>query len=309
METLLEEWFGAPVVLTSSGRGAIRLVLQEWALNRYGSRISVPRFISTCVMDAVVRSAFPVDVAVGGGDATLLYHQYGFRQKRAMQGRVLEDICHAFFSTADSGKRDWMGDAAVISLTKFFATGSMVGGIIARDQEQAKGLRARRDAHQGNHLVNSKKMGEIFRLQYCSGGGELEEIYTARLNDPRISDAELGGLPSTLKAIRDVGLKRRAVALELLAATNGQGLPPDWLDLLNESLPFMFPVCGTEESLARAKRSLLEIGVTVDLYQVDLARDMMAPRYSPMLLVPCHHEIPDQILQDMLIILGSNASR
>jgi hypothetical protein len=309
-EALLEDWFGAPVVLASSGRGAILLMLREWALNRYASRVAVSRFISACVIDAVVRGAFPVDVATAGGsDAALLYHQYGFTQKRGVQGRVLEDICHAFFSTADTGKRNWMGDAAVFSLPKFFPTSSMVGGIITRDQKLAKGLRARRDAHQGEHLVNSREMGEIFRSRYHSGGGALEEIYTARLIDPRVLDTELGGLPSTLKAIRDVGSKRRSVMLELLAATNGQGLPPDWIDLLSQSLPFLFPVCGTEETLARAKQALLEIGVAVDLYQIDLARDMMAPRYLPMLLIPCHHEIPDRILQDILMILGSHAGR
>ena len=62
-ERVFAEWFGAPVVLTSSGRAAISLYLGVTGRDRYRHRVAVPRMISACVLDAVIRHAFPVDAA------------------------------------------------------------------------------------------------------------------------------------------------------------------------------------------------------------------------------------------------------
>ena len=127
---MLEEWFGSPVVLASSGRGAIKLALREFGLNRYRHRVALPRMISGCVLDAVVQHAFPIDAAGKDEfDLTLLYHQYGFSQLMEPAGPTIEDICHAFFASCKTGRRPWRGQMAVFSLSKFFRTSTMVGGL------------------------------------------------------------------------------------------------------------------------------------------------------------------------------------
>jgi len=66
VEAMLEEWFGSPVVLTSSGRGALMLAFGQLGLNRYRNRIAMSPMISTCVVEAVAYHAFPVDAAAAG---------------------------------------------------------------------------------------------------------------------------------------------------------------------------------------------------------------------------------------------------
>src|SRR6266567_4107946 len=113
-ESVLSDWFGADVILTSSGRAAIHMYLQALGLNRYRSRIVLPRLISVCVVDAVIRSGFPVDAACGiVGDASILYHQFGIPQCACPSGIVIEDICHALFASPSTGIRDWKGEVAV----------------------------------------------------------------------------------------------------------------------------------------------------------------------------------------------------
>ena len=307
LEELLESWFESPVVLTSSGRGAMLLQFQEWNLNRYRDRVALPRFISGCVMDAVVRVAFPIEAAdARPASAHVLYHQYGFPQRRSLDGnRVLEDICHAFFARADSGARLWMGDAAVFSLPKFIATSSMVGGLVVRNPNTAVRLRARRDSCRAAHLFSPHQMAETFRAEYHRGGVALEELYIARLLDPRVWDEELCGLPTGRNVLSEIGAQRQEVVRQMLDATGGADLPTDWVEFLHGGVPFLFPVAGSQSKLIRAAADLQSAGVSADIYSVDLARDMLAPEYKRLLLVPCHHEMSDSSLNYTLSVLRS----
>src|SRR4029079_5467621 len=141
-EVVLSEWFGAPVVLTSSGRAAILLYLGVTGHDRYRHRVAVPRMISACVLDALIRRAFPVDAATPqAADTTLLYHQYGFMQETRPRGHVLEDISHSCFASATTGVRPWAGDAAVFSLQKFFSIATMIGGLVVPDADLARTVR------------------------------------------------------------------------------------------------------------------------------------------------------------------------
>ena len=86
---MLAEWFGRPVVLLSSGRTGIQLLLRLSGMNRHRDDLRVPPFLSRCVLNAVTYHAFPVH----GGDSatgTLLYHQYGFTQRHEPKGFVIE---------------------------------------------------------------------------------------------------------------------------------------------------------------------------------------------------------------------------
>lgn len=193
-----------------------------------------------------------------------------------------------------------MGDAAVFSLPKFMPTAAMVGGIVAADSQTAGALRALRDDCNATHLFTSTQMGDTFRTHYHNGGAALEEVYLARLVDPRVYEDDVAGLPVTIAALRDIGARRQTVTRYLFDATDGAGLPPDWMPLLRDNLPFLFPVAGTPESLAAAHYTLQENGVKADIHTVDLARDMRTPDLTRLLMVPCHHEISDTAL-DVII--------
>lgn len=293
LEAVLTRWFDAEVVLTSSGRAAMLLWLTEAGLDRYRDRICVPRMIATCVLDAVIKRGFPIDI-VGAplAEATIFYHQYGFTQAVAPSGgRVLEDICHAFFSTPSSGARDFVGEAAIFSLPKFCGLGAMAGGLLTRDKALAQALRTRRDAFPPLPAEARARHSQIWRESSISGGTPLEILYLERLANPRIADEELAGAPMDIKAIAAVGAQRRVILDAWLRLIPAGYLPDDWRQLLMTTLPFVCPVFGPSEKLARLNQFFSENGFHAGLYQIDTQRNCVAPVLASALLAPTHHRV------------------
>jgi dTDP-4-amino-4,6-dideoxygalactose transaminase len=303
LEATLEEWFGSPVVLTSSGRAAMALALDDMGLNRYRHRVALPRMISACVVGTVIRHGFPVDAAgAPPADAAILYHQYGFPQVARPDGPVLEDICHAFFASPTTGRRTWAGEMAAFSLPKFFSTSGSVGGLVVHDRARAEKLRGRRDSH----VPRSPQAIAAEAATFRSHGGEagLEQMYLSRLLNPRIADEELGGLPADTQDIQAIGRRRGDILAAYLSAVPEEHLAPAWRDLVRRCLPYFFPVQGNEARLGAVKQSLVEAGVEADIYTIDTARSMAAPKAERMLLVPCHHTIAADMQDVITGILG-----
>jgi hypothetical protein len=298
-EAILQEWFEAEVVLTSSGRAGLLLCMQAFGLNRYRDRVALPRMISGCVLDAVIRCGFPVDPATTNeANLTLHYHQYGYPQIYRPDGLVLEDICHSFFATPTSGARPWTGKAAVFSLPKFFKTASMVGGIVTTDVQLARQLRAAR-----GHPKSAAPMDLSYSAALSAGGATIEHFYLDRLLCAGVDEADLGGFPRGVNDICRIGQERRAILDRLLSASTAD-YPPGWLQMLGQSLPFAFPVFGTEEKLAALDQELKRMDVIAGVYSIDIERDMSAPRYRKAVLVPCHGFISRDQLHNICVRLG-----
>lgn len=301
VEQALSDWFGAEVVLTSSGRAAILLYLTALGLDRYTNRIAVPRMMSSCVLDAVIRRGFPIDAeGAPRADATILYHQYGIPQPGGTSDNMIEDVCHSFFSTTRSGSRDWRGDVAVFSLPKFFRLTGMGGGLILVRGTFAGCLRQMRDeASQDSVADNQLRVLHSGNLAQPA----IELVYLSRLLNPRLFDHETGGMPATLPAIRRVGEKRQSIMEQLLDVLGQDALPAGWPGLLRRVLPFALPVFGDIPRLKRLDAMLGEIGVKAGIYKIDVARNMASPRYQSAVLVPCHHEISASTLGGMARLL------
>jgi hypothetical protein len=306
-ERILSDWFGAEVILTSSGRAAILLYLKALGLNRYRDQVVLPRFISSCVLDAVIRCGFPVDAASGvTGDASILYHQFGIPQRTAPSGAVIEDICHAFFASPTTGGRDWKGDVAVFSVPKFFGLKNMVGGLVLVKGARSAQLREMRDGAPTASKVHRDRGGrEVGSARNAEEQEDIETRYLRRLLNPALLDDETGGLPGSTGEIRAIGHARQDKLCRLVEAAGRTSLPPGWVELLTSCLPFALPVFLGEEMLRRANARLSEIGVVAGEYQIDVARDMSSPRHERAVLVPCHHEIPAMKLDEMAGILRS----
>lgn len=302
METILAEWFGAPVILTSSGRSALLITLQELGFERYTHRVALPRLISRCVLDAVIHTAFPVDAAESNvADGTLQYHQYGFIQLTQPAGVVIEDIAHAFFSVPEPERPR---NIAIFSLPKFFETASMVGGVIVADPSLALRIRKRRDASPIKSTDVLAKESSVFRAARIESSAELGLLYAARLLNPRIESGELGGLPLTISELTEIRRRRRDV-MDVLLASGGHIIPAGWTDMLRDHLPYAFPVSASKDVLERINRELREAGVESDIYSIDIDRNILNPHYESMLLVPYSHLVPEPTLRDMASILRS----
>lgn len=290
VEAGLADWFGAEVILTSSGRAALRLAFAALGFNRYRDRIAVPPLISACVMEAVIRHGFPVEPGAPAS-AEVLYPQYGLPTVRRPDGPVVEDICHAFFAGPDTGERRWAGAMAVFSLPKAISTAGMVGGLVARDPALAARLRDLRDA--APEPVDDRA---VWRADAQAGGPALEAVYLHRLLNPRAAPADLAGLPTALAGWRSLGAARAAIVERLQGAIPDAWLPAGWRTLVAGALPFGLPLFSAP---ARLADDLAALGVAAATYRIDRARNAAAPDLAPALLLPCHHAIPAPILDAM----------
>jgi hypothetical protein len=306
LEATLEEWFGSSVVLTSSGRGALMLAFSHLGLNRYRDRIAMTPMISACVLDAVIRHAFPVDAGRNAdANATLVYHQYGFLQTIKPPGPVVEDICHAFYAGPTTGHRIWLGELAVFSLPKFFATSSVVGGLVVHDRRQAEVIRARRDAEPERSIQQQDDESRIYYDRGDRSRFAVSGMHLSRLMNRRISDRELGGVPKDVSEIARRGQHRREIVAAYCDAVGEQACPRGWHEVMQEHLPYLFPVSGDDARLLDARTRLHEIDVEAEVYSIDVARNMNFPKYVKMLLLPCHDTIPPKIFAEILSILTS----
>lgn len=299
LEAWLAEWFGRPVVLTSSGRSALLLCFQQLGLERYGSRLAMSPRTAQCVFDAVIRAAFPVDPASDRGrvDATLLIHQYGHLLHDRPSGPVVEDICHAFFASPDSGARDWAGDMAVFSLPKFFPLRGMAGGIIAATDSLAADLRKRRDSVPSPD--EAQRAADRASWQ-SAGKGMLEPLYLRALLHPSPCPLALAGLPGDLTS---VGSRRADVTSTILATLPEMVLDDDWREMCATTLPFALPVFAAQEHLTTLVARLREKGCETGIFRIDRARKMARPHVQPAALLPCHDLIGGEEVRVMTDVL------
>lgn len=284
---MLADWFEAPVVLTSSGRAAVRLALADLGLSRYRDRLAVSAMTAACVFDAVIRHAFPVDPADAPRDvsATLLIQQYGFVQSWRPDGPVIEDICHGFYATPDSGARNWAGDTAVFSLPKFFSVAGMAGGIVARTAGIADRLREWAQAAIAEPAEAATDRAVFQDLDPTAA--ELEAMYLRRLLTAGPDAASLAGLPD-LAGLRAAGAVRRGYAERIMATARARSIPDDWRRDLAQQLPFALPVFGDRNALRPIDDRLADAGISCGIYQIDRSRDNRRPEWTSALLVPCH---------------------
>lgn len=294
VEAMLADWFDAEVVLTSSGRAALRLALADLGLARYRDRIAVSPMTAACVFEAVIHHGFPVDPAEAEpAAATVLIHQFGHAQRWRPEGPVVEDVAHAFFAGAETGARDWAGEHAIFSLPKFFGIAGMAGGVVTRSRDIAARIRnkiASIDFPSADQSLDR----QVFRLSGPDPAA-IGAMYARRLLDPRPDPQSLTGLPDTA-GMRAVGTCRAEIVARLLATPAAAALPEDWRASLQHALPYAFPLFGDVERLRRIDEALSAANVSAGLYSIDLARDNRQPDLRRAVLIPCHHEIaPDQL--------------
>lgn len=319
-ESLLSDWFDRPVVLLGSGRAGIHLFMKVMGLSRYRDQVLVPPYLSTCVTDTLVRHAFPVPQSTKSTKSAksanpgliLLYHQYGLPQRKRLAGTVLEDICHRFFAGAGTGARDWMGEAAVFSLPKFFGIAGMGGGIAVQDRETARRIRELRDGAEEELPGIREWMRTVIAATYRNPAASplaplLESAYALLVRYPRPDEADLAGFPADRNGIAAIGKKRSMVVSRLIEALGRSAAPDEIIDGLGSGVPFAFPYFGTgDRAWLEARNSALSAaGIHAGVYNVDVRMTMENPEYRPCILLPCHQDVGERQIETMARILHS----
>ncbi len=303
-ENLLSKWFGAPVILLSSGRAGIQLALKAMGFHQYQSRLKVPKYLSTCVLNAITPFAFPVDYP-SSGTGSLVYHQYGFSQlKIPTSANIIEDCAHSFFSTSYTGVRDWVGDVAIFSLPKFFDIKGMGGGIIVLNESLEEKIRT---------FVKEAPIGDLKVRSW------MREVITNSVN-PKISSnhslflssayelltqfvepnaIDFSGFPTSIEGIQHIGSERSLRVNLILNFFGKKHFPKSLLETSNQIIPFALPCFFRTDKklLERVNTILTEMGIYAGIYHIDVNRNSLKPNYKSCILLPCHQNIPLNTLE------------
>lgn len=295
-ENLLKEWFGKEVVLTASGRTSLHLYLTIRGFQRYKHKLEVPPFLSRCVINALTPTVFPVE-SPSKSDGVMLYHQYGFPQRHFPKIEfVIEDLAHAFFSTANSGNRPWIGESAIFSLPKFFPMNGLVGGIIVEDTEVAANIRLALNSSLDERSDIRDWMREVL-FDFYKSESEMDILvdsaFELLLKYIRPDPINLRGFPTSLEDVAEAGEARKS-RIEIFKAVHGHAsFPGGFWDARELIIPFAIPYFGQGDIdvLRYVNSALADQGVRAGIYHVDINRDMSNPDYRQCVLIPCHQEI------------------
>jgi hypothetical protein len=311
-EKVLSEWFGHPVILLSSGRAGINIALKAMGFHRYRSKFQVPPFLSTCVLNAIAPFAFPVELTQKG-EGMLWYHQYGFPQRNApLHSNVIEDCAHSFFSTPNTGEREWVGDVSIFSLPKFFNIAGMAGGIIVRNVELEEKLRTIVVSAPDDTEDVRIWMRAIIASAFDSEGSPIEKLFVSSAYELlsqfiKPDSNDLAGFPTSVDEIKKIGQKRRERMEFVVDYFGKDAFPEPLLWGYERIMPFAMPCFSIVDEKLREKASHLleEIGIHAGIYQVDVNRDYCNPEYRSCILLPCHQNAPLNKLEEACEIIAS----
>ena len=197
-----------------------RNVLKFWwnHLNAKGFRpyqhtLQIPPYLSRCFMSSMTFNTFPVLSPIHG-DCTFLYHQYGFTQRWRPSGvPIVEDIAHSFFTSHDTGTREWKGEVAVFSLPKFFAIGGLAGGLVIRNPALADKIREMVSASPLASPELRSWMQNIIGNAYRENATNseltfVESAYELLYEFVHPWEMDLAGFPASIEGICQIGEQR-----------------------------------------------------------------------------------------------------
>jgi len=294
------------ITLLGSGKGALALVLRH--LQKRGiirsklDEILVPDWLGYWVYNQIQSYAFPAKRLSDRTRAILVYHQYGFPQDmdkimaaaREKNLIVIEDCAHAVFSHHRGKRLGFLADYSIFSFSKWvfcFALGGARGDeefqrFAAQAAERtAFGLTMFKDSVKwlGEKSRRSTYANYLTKMAYALYGDALKPSALA----VRLLKAKL----DTEIAIRQ---KRY---LKFRAATADLGLC-DHLE--NEGItPYVIPTRVKSERQGSLIAALAKAGIESGIYQFDMNRNLLDPKFENCVLIPCHGEINDDFFSDM----------
>ncbi|OHA68526.1 MAG: hypothetical protein A3A27_01760 [Candidatus Wildermuthbacteria bacterium RIFCSPLOWO2_01_FULL_47_18] len=305
------------IQFVGSGKGAISLVLRylfekKVLLNRL-DEIMVADWMGYGVYNQMQPHAFLAKRASERTKAIFVYHQYGFPQNmeaimkfaKAKKLVVIEDCAHALFSSYKGKRLGTFGDFAIYSFSKWvfcFALGGMTSRF--------------KDFHAfAQKAISSTPLGATFLKDATKflyersrfSGSRRFYMYANLLSDASYAFYKEALLPST-RAVRlleskigneiNVRAKRYQYFLE---KTNGLALSHSFER--EGIVPYMIPVHCPEKKNNEIVDALKKIGIMTGVYNFDMNRNMLSPKFVPCVLLPCHGGISEELFSHALSLI------
>lgn len=303
-------------ILTGSGKAAITLVLRYLRSTEVISiktdEVLMPQWLGYWVYNQVNEFARPV-FSVGRATKVIMpYHQYGFPQKMAeiqecaesIGAVVVEDCAHALWMDSSLRLPQCADNFRIYSFSKFFfcyALGAVVGGDKSfRDFATAQVGNASRvvtlfnnvvkylhEMHLSERLPDSGLWDNFLAMSYALYGKGMRPGGSAfRLMMAKI-DAEIDCRRRRYSYFKD---RFRHLEVERYL---GEG----------DVAPYVIPLLLPLEKLKRLSASLQGAGFKTDIYNFDINRNLLDPKFEKVLWVLIHRGMTDSDFQRQIEII------
>jgi len=297
------------IKLVGSGKGALAIILQylkeKGIIANKLDEVMVADWVGYWVYNQIQPFAFPAKKFSERTKVLLVYHQYGFPQDmdkimafaREKNLIVIEDCAHALDSRYKGQLLGTFGDFAIYSFSKWFfcfALGGVkskfgdfpvfadkliketpLGATFMKDSVKflsEKGLFSRNSAFK-------KYASLLMSMSYSLYGEALRPSFFAQ----RLFRAKID---------REIILRQKRYRY-FLDKMKGLGV----CDHLEKDgvTPYVIPIHCPESKNEEILKALKEMNVRTGLYRFDIARNMLAPNFAPVIWVPCHGGIDDEL--------------
>ncbi len=305
------------IQFVGSGKGAISLVLRYLSekkvlVNRL-DEIMVADWMGYGVYNQMQPHAFLAKKGSERTKAIFVYHQYGFPQNmeaimkfaKTQKLVVIEDCAHALFSAYKGKRLGTFGDFAVYSFSKWVFCFAL-GGVTSKFKDFH--AFAQKTISRTPFLVTFLKDAAKFLYERSRFSSSRRfHMYANLLSDASYAFYKEALLPSR-RALRlleskigseiDVRAKRYQYFLE---KTNGLALSHSFER--EGIVPYIIPVHCPEKKNKEIVDALSKIGVETGVYNFDMNRNMLSPRFVPCVLLPCHSGIPEELFKNALDLI------
>ncbi len=303
--------------LTGSGKAAISIILQylihKKVITSKLDEVLVPDWLGNWVYSQIQAYACPAKRFSQRTKAIFVYHQYGFPQDMvkimafAKQHNlvVIEDCAHAIHSSCQRKPVGSFGHFAFYSFSKWFfcfAAGGVKSSFndfasFAKDRikDTPFGLTCFKDLikfiYECSTFSNLKVFKHYANLLIASSYA----IYGQALKISRPAKKLIRA-----KLNNEIQLRQQRYQY-FLDQTKHLGICHH---LEKQSItPYIIPIYDQKEKLEKLAQELIAQGIQTGLYNFDLNRNLLEPKFIPCLWIPCHSAISQQQFEAIIQLI------
>ena len=297
-----------------SGKASLALVLgylrREGVFPDKMHEIVVPGWLGFWVYNQIQPFAFPSRKITPKSRAILVYHQYGFPQNMdkildvasKYNLVVIEDCAHAIYSKYKDKIVGTFGDFAIYSFSKFCFCFAL-GGVRWKNDgfREYMNNKVVTASYLLTLLINIAKITSEYSLKYPQKTFQkwanyfLDMTYALYGSSFKFSSFSRNIFINEMDA--EVSLRTKRY-LYFLDRTNKTGI----CDHLEQEgiCPYIIPIKVKQKDINNAVNQLKYLGIQTGIYQFDVNRFLLEPKFEPCVWVMCHGALNDYLFEKQI---------
>jgi hypothetical protein len=283
---------GRPVVGVPSVRVGLGWALEYLGAARHRDHVLVPRFMGRCILSALSRHAFPVETPTPATRAVVAVDQFGLRHDVAAVAAACRREGWALLEDSPCGVAadESPASGALVRFIGLAKALPVVQGALAvsDDPDVLAFIRAQRRVDTGWSWAAWLAMLAQRRRRHAVGYSAVADLAYEAYPLGRGGNAWLrANLRRVLGAAASIGAVHARRLAMVQARLGARALLPDVA-----RLAYVVPYLAGEAPEA-ARAVFRGAGFDDALYHVDVARNLLAPRWAQALLIPLNVRIAD----------------